>query len=450
MLQEYLPPNKAVLGIRDVPIDVRGYTPNEAADFQTEIENSPQLYYCDVQIPLDAVSTFKVDTTGFLPTLSVTFTDRTNIMSDAGLPGDDYLITLRLPARSSLLSFVHMDFKILKCVFDDADARTFHLECVCNVNGMLVSAFKSWPSSTSWEVLKSIANECGLGFRSNVASTSDKMTWINPNMPFTDFVKGALLPHAWGGEASYMWAYVDLYYNLTYVDVEKALQEDAFANVGVVGGSSTQIALKERDQVGPVVLTTDPAGQHFNSQFIKPRITNVSTATSIANGYVRDAYFYDRAGNWAGKAGSFMQFSVDSITSPGAEATSLILKGRPGENKFVAMNRGAAYAGRIDTDNVYPDYAYATVQNAQNLADLQKVSIMMRLPQPNMNLYRFMKVSVVFSDMARPGANKNLINERTSGQWLVTGLVYTYSNANKLEQHVQAVKRELNVKDLSL
>jgi hypothetical protein len=439
-LQEYLKPNRALLGLRDIRVALpAGVTPSQVDDLKVELESAPQLYYCGVQIPLDGVSQFVLDASGFLPRLTLSFRDQTNLVSDAALPGDDSLITLRVPARSQLLAYLHLDFKILRMSYTEDTVRTFDIEGVCSVNHMLVRKFRSWPNATSWEVLKAVAAECGLGFRSNVSSTADRMTWVCPGATYAEFATDWLLPHAWAGESSYMWAFVDPFYNLTYVDVERALAEDGLSQVAVLSNPAIQAALSDRDVVDKLVLTNDPAGKNTNSMFSRARVTNVSTDTSLRNGYVRDAYFYDVAGNWDKKAGAFLQFSVDSITSPGAEKKSLILKGAPGDAAFVQANRGRSYAGRIDTDNVYPDYAYATVQNAQNLGDLQKVSVSLTLPQPNMNLYRFQKVPLVFSNMYKPGVDSADVN-----------LKYAYDNSNKLVQHVQGVKRELNVKDLTM
>ena len=452
MLTEYLAPNREILSVRTINIDTTGGSPNDAMTYKEELSVSPLLYYYDLQIPLEAIQSLTLDSTGFLPSLSVSFTEKTSIMADKALPGDDAVITVRIPPVSEkILAPVQMDFKILEYTFEDDGAeRTYHMECICNVNRMFTDPHRGYAKKSSWEVLKAIAAEAGLGFRSNVSGTQDVMNWINPGLTPLAFIGDNLLPHAWNGESSYMWAYVDMYYNLTYVDVEKALQEDISKQKGVVTSPVLALNPDTPGEAQTIYLTTDPAGKMSSSYLRKPTIRNTSTSTSLSNGYHRDVHFYDRTGNWSRRGGSFMQFTVDSITTPGAEDKSVILKGAPGDARFFQENKGKSYAGRIDTSNVYPDYAYATVQNAQNLVDLQKVTFTGTLPNVNMNLYRFMKLPVVYSYMHKPTIGSGEINERLTGQWLITGVIYTFSSSAHFEQHVQMVKRELNVKDISM
>ena len=450
MLTEYLAPNRDILKIRPITIDTTGHSPDDALTYKEGISITPYVYYYDLQIPLEGIRTMTLDSTGMLPTLDMSFIDKTGIMSDDALPGDNFIITVRIPPMAEkILAPVQMDFKILTYTYQETGAeRLFHMTGVCNVDSMFLEPFRGYAKKSSWEVLRAIAAEAGLGFRSNVPGTQDRMNWVNPGRTPVSFIEDTVLPHAWNGEASYMWAYVDMYYNLTYVDVEKALQKDIKDQKGVLTNNAFALTDPE-GEVAPIYLTTDPSGKMAGHYISTPTVSNNSTMTSLRNGYYKDAHFYDRTGNWSSRAGSFMQFTVDSITTPGAHEKSLILKGMPGDAKFFKENRGKVYAGRIDTTNVHPDYAYAVVQNEQNLVDLQKVTMTASLPNVNMNLYRFMKIPVIFSYMHKPNAATGQINERLSGQWLITGVIFTYSSTDHFEQHVQMVKRELNVKDFT-
>ena len=52
-------------------------------------------------------------------------------------------------------------------------------------------------------------------------------------------------------------------------------------------------------------------------------------------------------------------------------------------------NINLVYSGRLDMDNVHKNYYYAVVQNKINYMELSKIGIVLELPTPNYNLYKF-------------------------------------------------------------
>ncbi len=98
-----------------------------------------------------------------------------------------------------------------------------------------------------------------------------------------------------------------------------------------------------------------------------------------------------------------------------------------------------------------------------NLNFLQKVRMKVVLSKPNFNLYRFQMISVKLYKMQEIDsklrynnnakindlANKNIyedkLNMRLSGDWMITGINYCFSNSNGWEQEINLARRELGV-----
>ena len=126
------------------------------------------------------------------------------------------------------------------------------------------------------------------------------------------------------------------------------------------------------------------------------------------------------------------------------------------------------YGGKIDTDNVHQYYTIAAIQNKKNLEYLQKVKIKITIKSNNFNLYRFQKINMKFykikemvdnkgednlevtpeniEKVATEGSSKDekKLNQRLSGEWLITSIDYSFNKVSDFLQEVTLVKRELS------
>ena len=154
---------------------------------------------------------------------------------------------------------------------------------------------------------------------------------------------------------------------------------------------------------------------------------------------------------------------MDTISTSGKDGNSVILKGKVGEVSEIEKNvYDGESLGRIDTDNSHKNYLYAGVQNRQNLKFLQKVKMKVTLNVMNFNLYRFQKIDIRFYKLKEfddkqltvqinqetidnPGVDydKDRINQRLSGEWLITGINYSFNKIGGFSQDVTLVRREL-------
>lgn len=448
MIENKLKPDSKKLNLVSMEMDTKTMTRETRDYFLQNIKKYPIVMYYGLHIPIENIKSMTLELDDFMPVFRLNFVDNTNIMADKGFPTDNSIISVYLPSNSKNLKSIRLDFIITSfALSSDFNSKSMSITGILNVNAFFISQYKAYRKLSSYACLEEIAKQNGIGFNTNISDTNDVMTWLNPGLDVFLFIKHVTL-HSYMSDSSFLFSFIDNFYNLTFIDVEKALREDIDVSKGVITSSLYGAEVNPINNTGIITLTNDVSAQNTNLYFKEYKILNQSSKISLEEGYIKKAYYFDRHGSWDSRAGSFYIFGVDSITSPGSEKTSVILKSNPNDIDFYNKNVSFKYSGKIDTSNVHKEYAYAEVQNEHNLKQLQKVSINVELPTPNFNIYRFQKIQLLISNKYDiPGNTK--YNERMAGQWLVTGIIYKYNSKYGMTQILTLVKRELNVEDLS-
>lgn len=438
MIELLFKPNRNKLKLDDVLIDSVGNDYNYAAEKLKIMKEVPQIYYYGQELPMQYVKKLKIESRDYLPTLHIIYDDVYNILHDIGMPGDNGKVVVILPSKSDNLSDIFLEFKIIsfktKGIVDNHN-KQIEISGILNVENILIKNFESFKDKTSFEVCKELAEEIGLGLMSNVTASNDRMTWLNTGMNRYKFLSNEVIKKAWIGESSFVWSFIDFYYNINYIDVEKALNEDINNIKWIAKKDDTEDSI-----VIPPNLTNDMSMKDTNIFFAGEKVINNSTETSILRGYLRDISYYDVDGNWSEKAGSYKEYTLDTITTQDKNNV-VYLKGEPGDVTFYNNNRTYHYLGKIDTANMHPDYLWAEMQNRENVLDLQKISMNITIPRPNFNIRRFEKVNLTFVNN-NVNATERTRNFKLNGEWLITGTSFIWSGKNYY-QNLTIVKREI-------
>lgn len=438
MIELLFKPNRNKLKLDDVLIDSVGNDYNYAAEKLKIMKEVPQIYYYGQELPMQYVKKLKIESRDYLPTLHIIYDDVYNILHDIGMPGDNGKVVVILPSKSDNLSDIFLEFKIIsfktKGIVDNHN-KQIEISGILNVENILIKNFESFKDKTSFEVCKELAEEIGLGLMSNVTASNDRMTWLNTGMNRYKFLSNEVIKKAWIGESSFVWSFIDFYYNINYIDVEKALNEDINNIKWIAKKDDTEDSI-----VIPPNLTNDMSMKDTNIFFAGEKVINNSTETSILRGYLRDISYYDVDGNWSEKAGSYKEYTLDTITTQDKNNV-VYLKGEPGDVSFYNNNRTYHYLGKIDTANMHPDYLWAEMQNRENVLDLQKISMNITIPRPNFNIRRFEKVNLTFVNN-NVNATERTRNFKLNGEWLITGISFIWSGKNYY-QNLTIVKREI-------
>lgn len=403
-------------------------------EFSYSLGYTPYVDYNGFQIEPNAITSLVIANDGLLPIIKMSFSDQLSIFVDKGFPLDDTKIKIFLNSKSKTLKSIMMEFKITKFNINNGQCI---LSGVCNINELFISRFKTYPHKSSFETLKQIAKDAGLGFNSNVNGSNDKMTWINHGIQGYKFIQDVTLK-SYISDETFVWVYIDMYYNLNYIDVDNALRQNAQSlkginNMGYDNVPSFKLGNKEK--VNSLFLTTDKSLQNSPYFISSWSVINKSTLISLERGYMNTVKYYDL------NKKDISIFDIDSITSEGDN--TIILKGNPTDEAYFNENVRTEYVGKLDTDNMHKNYNYSRIQNEQNIHDLQKIGINVTIPKPNYNLLRFMKLKLyIVDDTATPSSD--IINRRLSGDWLIIDIKYVMIDGEYV-QKVTLVKRELEL-----
>lgn len=405
----------------------------------------------------------------FLPRILMNFKDSSGKLLDELYPLDNSIISTFIQSSVDNLMPIRMDFKItsftpMKTKQGDNNDVVISLNGILNVDNLYSSPFASY-DDTTYNILKKIASESKLGFASNIEETNDKMVWINPADQIMLFIQ-KIVKFSFKTIETFLYTYVDFYYNLNYVDIETALSEDikdqkAYTNSKYITNKNTNQS--DLEKIDDLVLLNHP--ENIDSPFYinKYEISNTSMGVNLDIGYLYYSTYYDINGN------TLYNLKLDTITSPGTDGNNIIMKGNLGEvseiQNMVVVND---YDGKIDTDNVHQYFLYAYQANERNLKYLQKIKMKLTITSANFNIYRFQKLNVrlyrvnefnkneekeaelkeTLNSPATPQDNiikdEDKMNQRLSGEWLITSINYLYSSTGDFEQEVVLVRRELS------
>lgn len=446
MFEQILKPNREKLNLKDVEIDISDQSPDYMDRHDVDLARFPHFYYGEHQLDPSTMELVDLDFNGFVPTLSITFYDLQGFIYKYGLPIDDAKITLMFPSANKTLGNIFMEFKIESYsvkTHESENLKKFEMICILNVNELLLYEMKTYKNMTSFEVFQEFARESGLGFISNVSSTNDRMDWINfnkRNFKFLEEVRDA----SWRNEDSFMWAYIDPYYNLVLVDVEKAMSQSLKEIVWAMDDLFSAEGESNDGTTGPPVLSTSGEYNTTNIFVADYFLHNNSTEISLEHGYTRKIHYYDIDGNWSKRAGHYYKYDMDTITTPGSENNTIYAKSNDAD--FYKRNVRHLYGGILDTSNVHPDYFWAQAQNKENIRELEKFVVQVVLNKQNFNIKRFerLQLHIINNTQTADNSNRGKVNKQLTNNYIVIGFNLEFYG-NSVAQFVNLVSREVQL-----
>lgn len=431
--------------------------PEDAMQWGSSIGKMPYIVFAYLdKLVLESkdVLYFKLYGDKFIPEIECTFRDPTNKLADYMFPLDKSIVSIMIKSNSDNLMPIRCDFYITNfnlVKFKSNNDKIYEMKGVLDIP--IIIKNKSFSKMTSYEVLKQIANETLLGFVTNMDNTDDRMTWLNPGEDYVrEFIYDDVVPYAYKDDNSFLWSFVDYYYNLNYIDIETALNENIKNQQTILNTKDT----KGTEETIDLVLTNHPDKKSTNLYIDEWNLVNDSTDINFNIGYEPYVYYLDDLNQ------NFVQLLLDTISTAGNDKSSIVLKQR---NDDINTNAGNTqqkkkyFLGKLDTDNAHKNLLYAEKQNENNILSLQKIKMNVILSNSNFSLYRFQLVEIVLYDIndmeTKKGkndhsikqaiTNENKINNRLSGKWLITGINWIMNKGGKQSfvQELTLVRREL-------
>jgi predicted chitinase len=400
-------------------------------DIITSIGLNPFLWLGGYQIREADIKSLSLYHQGITPCAQVVFNDAQGIMKREGFPLNNATFEIFLNSSSPYLKSIHMKFRLVN--FQENSDKSMTITGMIELKDFYKINYNSY-SGTSFEVLRSISKELQLGFNSNINSTSDSMKWTNVGKTFNEFMS-SIMQFSYIDDKSFVMGYIDFYYCFNYVDLEKEWLRNIGNDVGISSGGIGRLATTKSDeQIARLYLSNEKSTNGSDLYFQNYTVKNDSTEKSITKGQRTVVKYYDTYSK------SFLIFDIDGLTTPGDD--NIILKGNPADSKDMEENYRTVDGGRFDLSNVHKEYLYAKTLNDRNLSDLSKISVTLEIPALNFNFYKFQKVGIQFVNEAQTISDPSLIQERISGEWMITEIKYIWIK-NKINQTLTCVRKEL-------
>ena len=187
----------------------------------------PMIRINDVILARQHISSMTISMNGFMPTISLNLIFEDSNFVSRNMPKDGDIVSIFIRTSTAALTYLRDDFVITGC-----NARmksNGEMGSNISINGRLfIEAFDSKAgmnaiTGSSKFVLKSLAKKYGIGFSTNdYDDTDDFMTWIQCRENTETFINN-MVKHSWKDNTSFYRAWIDLYYDICYVNVNKFL-----------------------------------------------------------------------------------------------------------------------------------------------------------------------------------------------------------------------------------
>jgi hypothetical protein len=332
---------------------------------------------------------FRMDLTGKIPSVIFRFVPEDEAFLYTSYPKDGDLVCLFIRSTSELYKPIRMDLLITEVLnqfstskIDDKSygrGAAFIIKAEMRIPTMYSHVVKAYPNKTSFQTLRAIAKELGLGFASNESDTKDSMTWINPGESYFKFIHD-ICDSAWKGEEEFFDWWIDQHYVLNFVNIKKQLLDQSTDQTEVLAALGTERGLPggldsnhKPDEIKmPLMFTND--GYYKNYPFFVTTYAVKNSSGYIVNnfGYSRKMQFYDTGLVSDKPINKYVKYSVNYQTEKSLGPSSTLFKGRPNENVYQKETK-STWAGTVYRDNIHANYQQASVQNKINRFENFKV-----------------------------------------------------------------------------
>lgn len=406
---------------------------------------------------------FELDTNGFLPVCSFSFLMSDSVFLSKGYPKDGDVFSVYIRAVGEVYKPIRMDFNVLSVDgvpisgLENSDGidQTFTILGECRVPGIYTQRTKAFRNKTSAETLIEVSQDLGLGFSTNDISLNDSMTWICPNFSYYDFVM-EVCQHAYKDDFSYYDVWVDVYYNLNFVNlgnqfgIRKMEAENVRALSSGRGGNLDDDSIIPGMNLGfldvPLILNNRDENRSL-SLFIEG-YTLLSNSGQNANmgGYFAEVQYYNSNKE---EDGGYGRYLVESITTSDIGENTFIQKGRPTEDLYRDEKRivwtGSNKTG--DRATTHANYNHSEIQNEINLLDSMKFNLVLEFSKYLPFLYRgqVVPVEIYVKDQGKRKENsgdgpstsdgKPVLDKFLSGLYVISGYELFYDREESTMRH---------------
>lgn len=333
---------------------------------------------------------FRLDLSGKIPTLIFRFVPENELFLYTSYPKDGDLVCLFIRSTSKAYKPIRIDFLVTEVInqfpsmtieYHQKDwlQTTFTVKAQMRIPGLLQHVSKSFKGKTSFEVMRGIAKDLGLGFASNEKSTNDKMDWICPNKTYYKFMED-VCNSSWLGEEDFFDWWIDQNYVLNFVNLKRQLLQKSKDETSVLvaigterglgGGLDSNVQPAEVEM--PLVLTNDAYYKKSPFFIVAYSVKNTSGYITNSFGYSRDLQFYDSKLISDRPVSKYVSYKIEYVTEKDLGRSSTLFKGRVNEDVYKKETK-RTWIGTQYGENQHKNIHQAQIQNPINRYENFKV-----------------------------------------------------------------------------
>ena len=206
-----------------------GTSTNGGSQLNTVGNDYPIIRINDMVLGKDDIQSMLISSRGFLPTIELSLKFANTALISKNMPKDGDMISVFVRTNTSAINYLRNDF-IINHVDSNVSSKSAN-NTVFLRGELFIEGFTSNNNTfgiigTSKDVMKEIAKKFKMGFAYNDADDmNDLQNWLccfsSPQVFIEDVTR-----HSWKNNMSFFKSWVDLYYNLCFVNVNKFLSSD--------------------------------------------------------------------------------------------------------------------------------------------------------------------------------------------------------------------------------
>lgn len=406
--------------------------------------SSPLVSINDYYLSENELERLEIDTYDWIPKCQLVFTIHTGVFISRHFPKDGDLVSVFIRSFNDTFKPIRNDYLIDDIVTNysldnEASNITFYINGTLRVPNLYAEDCKVIEQKTSYEALLQLSTDLNLGFVSNEKNeTTDKQNWLCTWETNADFIK-YITKHSYKDEQSFYDIWIDYYYNLNFLDINKVISvhDKEPPKDGINKSSFSSDFVSDLDlfhSKSKIVLTNYRESAMSNSYFNKILLMNNTGKINTLNGYKRHIYFYDFNDK------KVVDYFIDSLVTENSQKEKVVLKGRNNEDyyKTEIKSKWLGWQYRTPEHNVHTHYKEAFIHNFQNLNELKKINIQLSLPNSNFNLYKGQRIPIMFtivedsrgkvaSNVEDDADNYGVVLDRfLSGYYMIIGIKFIY------------------------
>jgi len=425
----------------------------------------------------DQLTNVSIDSTGFLPTISVSIISLDQVFLSKEMPKDGDIISIAIRNKNDVLKMIRNDYVITAVhVLPNLTSQKSPVQMTF-YGELFVPGLKSQRNDfsfegTSFDALKDFAKRYGLGFATNEDNTNDKQIWLKANMA-ADIYVNSVIRRAYRDEKSFYDCWIDVYYNLNFVNINKQmLSAETESDLAALASNIDKNWHYGAESAPEKATLTIKVFSNYQSFRTTPfyittwRPFNRSSTITFEIGSKMTCEMFEHNKNLYEDSSKqkYWAVSLDPIYDENKTNKTILLRGRAAyvpDEKNKDLKRanysypelyqkypwlGVQYTiSNPDADNLqwdgnhHKNYQLARVQNLINNKELEKLNLHIEVNGNNLNVIRgdkmpvlLIKTDPVENIKINPETNfSDMLDLFYSGWYLVKGFTLTWSNKNK-------------------